>query len=353
MSYLWFFYGSVAGFVAGVLITTLLRKASVQTGDPGISSVISEVSSQLGQQLQAGHYVLERERKSVSTEVANVKAELARVSELVSALRQERTSQSAHFKSTLDHAFKVSTNLAETTQQLSQALVSPGVRGQWGERMAEDVLTSAGFLKGINYDKQVRQKSGSVPDFTFYLPNDQKLNMDVKFPIVNYLNFLDSKQSDEQKLFAKKFKSDVRNRVKEISDRDYIEPGLTLPYVLLFVPNESVYGFLHEHDSELLDYSLSRRVVLCSPTSLFAVLAVIRQAVDNFLIEQQSYEILGLVEKLKDEWTKFNEPIEKMRKGLDSAQKAFDELSGQRVRQFSRQIDLLQDAKYESNPIYK
>ena len=117
--------------------------------------------------------------------------------------------------------------------------------------------------------------------------------------------------------------------------------------MLLFVPNESVYGFLHDHDAGLIDYSLSNRVVLCSPTTLFAVLAVIRQAIDNFRIDQRSHEILAALGALREQFDRWEEPMEKMRRGLTSAQRAFDDLAGPRARQFERQLDKLESFRYE------
>jgi len=341
--------GLFSGFLFGIVLCTVYRSRSNRSDlNPDVSVALSQASSQLGQQLQAGQFVLERERTAVSSEVAAVKTELSRMSELVSSLRSERLAQSAKFDSTLNHAFKVSNNLAKTTEQLSNALASPGARGQWGERMAEDVLVSAGFVEGINFVKHKKMVSGGIPDYTFLMPKGSELNMDVKFPITNYLRFLEAASDSDRTLSVKKFKSDVRQRVQEIADRDYISPGTTLHYVLLFVPNESVYGFLHQHDSDLIDFSLKRKVILCSPTSLFAVLAVVRQSVDNYLVSKQSDEILNTVERLKIEWAKFIEPIEKMGRGLESAQKAFDELSGQRVRQFQKEVDSLSLSKSEN-----
>ena len=47
--------------------------------------------------------------------------------------------------------------------------------------MAEDVLRFSGFIEGINYVKQTAMGQ-TIPDFTFFLPKEKKVNMDVKFP---------------------------------------------------------------------------------------------------------------------------------------------------------------------------
>ena len=46
---------------------------------------------------------------------------------------------------------------------------------------------------------------------------------------------------------------------------------------------------------------------MCSPLTLFAFLGVIRQAFDNFMIEQTSDEILGLIGKFGQQWRKYTE----------------------------------------------
>ena len=110
--------------------------------------------------------------------------------------------------------------------------------------------------------------------------------MDVKFPLDNYLRFLEAGSDIEREKHRKQFLSDVRTRVKEVTSRDYINPEAnTLDYVLVFIPNEQVYAFIHENDRDILDAALRSKVILCSPITLYAVLSVIRQGMANFNLE--------------------------------------------------------------------
>ena len=89
--------------------------------------------------------------------------------------------------------------------------------------------------------------------------------------------------------------------------------------MLLFLPNEQLTGFIHEHDPALLDEALGQRVVMCSPLTLFAFLGVIRQAFDNFMIEQTSDEILKLIGTFDvSSGSKYTESAEKVKNRLDS-----------------------------------
>src|SRR5262249_21189017 len=159
------------------------------------------------------------------------------------------------------------------------------LRGDWGERMVEDVLRPIGFLEGRNYLKQETMDYGSGrPDYTFLLPGRLKVNLDSKFPWENYREYYNAKTEGEKEQYRKCFLRDVRNRVKDLANREYINPlEGTLDFVLMFVPNELIYSFVNEQAPDLFDFALSSKIVLCSPWSLYPVLSIIRRAVDNFV----------------------------------------------------------------------
>ena len=109
--------------------------------------------------------------------------------------------------------------------------------------------------------------------------------------------------------------------------------------VLLFIPNEAVYAFIQEQDRSIFDDALRDKVVFCSPLTLFAVLAVIRQAVDNFRLSQTTQEILARLQGFEKQWVKFVEQMDKVGRSLKSAGNAFDELEGTRKRGLERGLD--------------
>ena len=99
------------------------------------------------------------------------------------------------------------------------------------------------------------------PDFIFLLPDDRVINMDAKFPLDNYLRMVNAASDLERANFEKEFFRNVRARIKEIRGREYINPAeRTLDFVLLFIPNEQVYGFVQEKDPEIMDEALKDKV---------------------------------------------------------------------------------------------
>ena len=232
----------------------------------------------------------------------DLRYELDRVTGLMVGLQERQAAQHGEMSARLEDAARCTGELADTARHLREALASPKARGQWGERMAEDVLRLAGFVEGVNYRRQTALPSGSIPDVTFLLPGGLLLNMDVKFPADNYLRALEATTPIARSTAEAAFVRDVRQRIKELAGRGYIEPGVTVDHLLLFIPNESIFSFVHEHDPTLVDTALKQKVVLCSPFTLFAVLAVIRQAVDAVQLQQTSDEVLQCLGAFGDQW---------------------------------------------------
>ncbi|MDH3753087.1 MAG: DNA recombination protein RmuC, partial [Acidimicrobiia bacterium] len=177
-----------------------------------VETAISVADAKLGDRADASARELDLRSKGFATQVEGINGELHRLGQLVGSLQRERAHQHGQLVEQLQAAATTTQRLTETTQGLRQALASPKARGQWGERMAADVLRSVGLVEGVNYRQQTAIDGGSIPDFTFLLPDGLELNMDVKFPIDNYLRFLDTQGTAEADIARTAFARDVRNR---------------------------------------------------------------------------------------------------------------------------------------------
>jgi DNA recombination protein RmuC len=292
-----------------------------------------------------GEKDLETKKQLIDQNLATMKGDIHKMQELVSRFENERARQYGELDVQLKTAARETSRLQDTADHLRQALVSTKARGQWGERMAEDVLRLAGFIEGVNYLKQkVLDAAASRPDYTFPLPQGFKVNMDVKFPLNSYLRFLEADNEAARDTQKTQFLRDVRTRIKEVTTRDYINPEeMTLDYVLVFIPNEQVYAFINENDPDLMDEALKAKVILCSPFTLFAILAIIRQSLDNFSMEKTAGEMLGLVKNFKKEWEKFAESMAKMGEKLDGARDEYRKMTTTRKDKLDKSIQKIED----------
>jgi DNA recombination protein RmuC len=311
--------------------------------------LIRMAEEKLGRHTAQGEQTLDSKKKLIDQNVDSMRTDMKRMQELVSQLERDRQQKFGELTSQLKAAAEQTGKLQDTAEHLRQALSSSRSRGQWGERMAEDVLALAGFKEGFNYLKQkTLEAAGGRPDFTFLLPQERRLNMDVKFPLDNYVRYLEAGNDIERERHKKQFLSDVRTRVKEVTTRDYINPEEnTLDYVLVFIPNEQVYGFIHENDRDLLDSALKQKVILCSPITLYAVLAVIRQGMANFAMERTAGTLLGLVDGFEKQFDAFVESFDKVGKRIDDVQTEFKKLETTRRKALDRSMDKIRALREE------
>jgi DNA recombination protein RmuC len=325
-----------------------LKQAAVLQGEQ-LGSAARVAREESSAELSAKKDVIDTRLDQVQAEM---RGELTKLGAMVSQLANTNAQKFGEVDQSLRSHAEITQTLSESARALREAMASPTARGQWGERMAEDVLRLAGFIENVNYVKQT-QLDGATgrPDFTFPLPKGHELYMDVKFPMAGYLRFLDATTDAERQAHRAAFLRDVRARVKELAKRDYARESAreSVDYVLLFLPNEQLTGFIHEGDPALIDDAMGQRVVLCSPLTLFAFLGVIRQAYDNFVIEQTSDQILALIGKFGNQWQKYSDQLDKVKSSFDRLDRQFDELVGTRKRQLERPLHQLDAVRRERN----
>ena len=307
---------------------------------------------QLGAHLAAGERELAAKKDVIDTRLDQVqtemRAQMERLGQLVGQLGQRNAEQFGKVDESLRTQAQVTQALSASTQSLREALANPKARGQWGERMAEDVLRLAGFIEHVNYEKQTTvEGTRALPDYTFTMPKGQALYMDVKFPLSAYLRYLEAGTDAERQAHRESFLRDVRARVRELAQREYAKVGErpAVDYVLLFLPNEAIAGFIHESDPDLVELALAQKVVLCSPLTLFAFLGVIRQAFDNFVIEQTSDEILTLLGRFGQQWEKYKESLDSVERRFDAVHKELEQLSGPRRRMLEKPLVQLNELR--------
>ncbi|NIP38186.1 MAG: DNA recombination protein RmuC [Candidatus Dadabacteria bacterium] len=290
---------------------------------------------------------LESKKGLIDQQLGKMTGELEKVSTLMKELEKDRVEKFGQLSNQLRITNQQTSELMKTTGSIREALASTKTRGQWGERMAEDVLRLAGFVENINYVKQkTLEGTAHRPDFTFMLPKDLTINMDVKFPLNNFVNYLEAQSEGDKEAYKSTFLKDVKLRLKEVVTKDYINPeSNTVDYVILFIPNEQIYSFIQEEDSSIFDTAIQNKVLLCSPVNFFAVLAIIRQAIDNFAIEQTSKEMLVQFGAFKKQWDAFVAKFDTLGQRIEAVQKEYEVLTTTRKRAVERPLNKIENIR--------
>jgi DNA recombination protein RmuC len=334
--------GLVAGLLIGLvvaLIAVVRRPAAGPDPNEVVASLIAAERVRASEELDGKKMLIDHQLGAMTSE-------LGKVTELVHSLERDRHQAMGQLTNELQRQHEGLNALSQNTAQLREVLASSQARGQWGERMAEDVLRLSGLIEGINYRKQATLAGAGRPDYTFMMPNDLVMHMDVKFPLDNYVRCLEAGNDIERAKFRDQFLRDVRARVKELTTRGYLDArDETVDCMLLFIPNESVYAFVQENDRALLDEAMRNKVVLCSPLTLYAVLAVVRQAVDNFRLERTSNEILALLGQFSLQWEKYTVQLDTVQKRFEGVAKEYAALMTTRHRALQRPLDKIESLR--------
>ena len=103
--------------------------------------------SKLDAEREASVTELGAKKGLIDQQLVRMNSELENVSKLMKDLEKDRAEKFGELSSQLKLATAQTADLMHTTTTLKEALASTKVRGQWGERMAEDVLRLAGLLE--------------------------------------------------------------------------------------------------------------------------------------------------------------------------------------------------------------
>ncbi len=302
--------------------------------DIGANLIAKAGGDQLGERAK----IIDTSMKAMQT---NVSDRLTELNLALQALRTDSDKQLSNVESAV-------TALSKRTENLTDILSNSQKRGQWGERLAEDMLRAAGFVEGVNYEKQKQIEGGGKPDYRFDMPPDRVLFMDVKFPLDKYAEYIAATDEGLRSSAKEAFVRAVRGHVDTLAKRDYIDKATenAVDYVLMFIPNESISAFVHEASPDLIDYSLNKKVVLCSPLTLYAFLVVVRQASDSFHTEKTAVEIMQQIKKFEKEWANYEKAVKLVETNFTKLTDSIEEIStgGKRFKKLSvpvRDIDNL------------
>ena len=163
--------------------TNLLKSNFAEISLDTLSKTTDMLSGRLQSEREISSKELSGQKEVIEKRIETLNNELLKLTGLINNMETSRNMQMGELKSIIDDSRVRTNELYNVTNGLRQTLSSKQGRGQWAERMADDVLNYAGLKEGINYIRQKKSEgSGNRPDFTFLLPNGTVLNMDVKFP---------------------------------------------------------------------------------------------------------------------------------------------------------------------------
>ena len=282
--------------------------------------------------------------------VEQINAELEKTKRQMSESEKERVGEFSALKTILEEHKIATGELKQSTESLKNILSNNQLRGAFGEEIADNLLKSIGFVEGENYIANTAQDTNSNrPDFTVYLPDKTKINIDVKFPLQALLKYIESENKLDKDKHLREFTQDVKKKIKDVCSRDYINPEEnTVDFMLLFVPNEMIFSFIHDNLPDVWNEAMAKKVILAGPFSFTAILRMVFQSYKNFKYQENLYEIIKLIKMFENEYEKYNTELDVLGTRIKSVGAQYDLVSTTRTKKLSGIVEKIKGESEET-----
>lgn len=338
-----------------ILITLLIfifvqKKPNTASLDPKtIDTIIKIANEKLGDKTEQINIDLKNKKDAIEKMVQEVLSELDKSQSKLEIAEKDRVGSFNGLREAIDNNRKITEQLSVTTEGLKKTLSNNQMRGAFGEKVAEDLLKQSGFVIGTDYTKQESEGSGR-PDFTLYLPDKTKINIDSKFPYSAIVKMSESEDNEQKKQYLKEFEKDIKDKINQVSTRDYIDPEKnTVDFVVVFIPNEMIFSFIYEKFPNILEEAFNKKIIFAGPFSFIAILRMVRQAYENFRFQKDIQGIITQIKVFGNEYVKFSQEFDKFGDKINSLQDQFLKVSQTRNNKLQKVIDKISVS--ESEPL--
>jgi DNA recombination protein RmuC len=262
--------------------------------------------------------------------VEPLQANLAALGQQVQDLERRRAGAYAELDQKLGSTAALLETLRTTTAELNTAMRRSDVRGHWGELQLRRVIELAGLKEHVSFSEQravVGEGSGR-PDVTVHLTDGKVLYVDAKAPMAAFFAAIAEADRDAQRPHLERHASDLLGHVRELERRAYVADGSSLPFMVLFVPNEASLAAALEVDPTLLEQAMTRGVALTGPTSLVMMLTNVSASWRQHAFAENAEQIVREVGELHKRFGTFADHLNRVGKQLESSVKAYNDAVG-------------------------
>ncbi|WP_395671099.1 DNA recombination protein RmuC [Phenylobacterium sp.] len=212
----------------------------------------------------------------IEAQLKPVAETLQKFQEQVVAVEKQRAEENGGLKAQIAQLLQASTATQEEARKLSAALRrGAGVQGRWGEQTLRNVLQAAGLSNRFDFDEQTStdtEEGRRRPDVVIRLPGGGVFVIDAKCSLNAFLEMQDAADDLSRDACGLRHVQSVRGHVQGLSAKAYWDQFESSPdFVAMFVPLDSALAAALDRAPDLLTEAMDRRVVIVTPTTLFAL----------------------------------------------------------------------------------
>jgi DNA recombination protein RmuC len=273
---------------------------------------------------------LAQKEQAVKNLVDPIAQSLAGMNQQIQSLEQARSQAYGTLTSQVASLLDTQKALQTETGNLVKALREPQARGRWGELQLHRVLELAGMLEYCDFKEQLSFNDDERrfrPDVIVDLPGGKQVVVDAKVPLAAYLLALEAPDDATRNARLNDHARQVRQHIDSLASRTYwARLPCTPEFVVLFLPGEVFFRAAMDADFELIEYGVSQKVIVASPTTLIALLKAVAYGWNQKNLAESARKISQTGKQLYERLCTMTGYLEDLGKKLGGAVKSYNEM---------------------------
>lgn len=300
-------------------ITSKNNEAFIHLAKESLSKYTNEAKSQF-----------DLSKEEIKNIVDPIKTSLKSFDEKVHYIEQERISSYEALKEQVNNLLNTGKDLKNETANLAGALKSPNLRGKWGEVQLKRLLEISGMLPYCDFDEQssfeTEDDKKIRPDIIVKLPDNRKIIIDAKTPVMDYIQAVNTNNADLQNTMIKNYIKSINDHINKLSGKKYFESIYPSPeFVIMFLPGESFFSTALQEDPFIIEKAMKQKIIIATPSTLLAMLNTIALSWKQFNITNNLKDVLKIGEKLCKQISDMSVILQKIGKNLKTSVSLYDE----------------------------